>query len=133
MSNDTIKKIEEYKSRLAALEQELYAELAQLPRRYGFANADEFIAAIRRSTGVKKGRKTAAAKPAKAGKPAKAAKGGRKARVKITPEIEAQVKELAEAGKTGAEIVKATGISLPSVQNLKKKLGLVKARGGAAA
>ena len=46
-------------------------------------------------------------------------------RVKLPPEIEAQVKSLAEAGKTGNQIAAATGISLPSVQNLKKKLGLV--------
>ena len=31
-------------------------------------------------------------------------------------------------GKTGAEIAKAAGISLPSVQNIKKALGLVKKR-----
>jgi hypothetical protein len=31
-------------------------------------------------------------------------------------------------GRTGAEIAKAVRISLPSVQNIKKALGLVKAR-----
>ena len=51
--------------------------------------------------------------------------------MKITPEIVEKVKALATAGKTGSAIAKATGISLPSVQNLKKKLGLVKARGKA--
>ena len=39
-----------------------------------------------------------------------------------------EVKKLVEAKKTGAEIAKALGISLPSVQNIKKALGLVKAR-----
>ena len=32
------------------------------------------------------------------------------------------------AGKTGAAIAKSVGISLPSVQNIKKALGLVQAR-----
>ncbi|MBK8475673.1 MAG: helix-turn-helix domain-containing protein [Opitutaceae bacterium] len=138
MAQDTIKKIAEYKTRLADLERELFAQLAQLPAQYGFASAEEFIAAFRQAVAGKPGRKPGkAAKAAKvegepkAEKPAKAAKrgkGGRKARVKITPEIIAEVKSLAEGGKTGKEIAKATGISLPSVQNLKKKLGLVAKR-----
>jgi hypothetical protein len=40
-----------------------------------------------------------------------------------------RVKELTEAGKTGPEIAAAVGISMPSVQNIKKAFGLVKARG----
>jgi hypothetical protein len=36
-----------------------------------------------------------------------------------------------QAGQSGAEIAKAFGISLPSVQNIKKEAGLVKARGAA--
>jgi len=123
MAQDTIKKIAEYKTRLADLERELFAQLAKLPAQYGFASAEEFIVAFRKAVAGKPGRK--AGKGPKAAKVAKAGKGGRKARVKITPEIVAQVKSLAEAGKTGNEIAKATGISLPSVQNLKKKLGLV--------
>lgn len=122
MAQDTIKKIAEYKTRLADLERELFAQLAKLPAQYGFASAEDFIVAFRKSVAGKPGRK-----PGKAAKAAAVKKtaSGRKARVKITPEIEAQVKSLAEAGKTGKQIAAATGISLPSVQNLKKKLGLV--------
>ena len=122
MAQDTLKKIAQYKSRLADLERELFVQLAKLPAQYGFATAEEFIAAFRKAVGNKPGRK-----PGKVGKTAapKASNGGRKPRVKITPEIEAQVKSLTEAGKTGAEIAKATGVSLPSVGNIKKKLGLV--------
>ena len=40
--------------------------------------------------------------------------------------MRAEVKSMVEAGKTGTEIVAALGISLPSVQNIKKALGLVK-------
>ncbi len=35
---------------------------------------------------------------------------------------------MVEGDKTGAEIAKSLGISLPSVQNIKKALGLVKKR-----
>lgn len=125
MAQDTLKKITEYKNRLADLERELFSELAKLPAQYGFATAEEFIVAVRKAVAGKPGRKAGKAPKAAA----KAAKGGRKPRVKITPEIAAQVKSLAEAGKTGTAIAAATGISLPSVQNLKKKLGLVGKKG----
>jgi DNA-binding CsgD family transcriptional regulator len=39
------------------------------------------------------------------------------------------VKAAVEAGRTGAQIAKEFGISVPSVQNIKKELGLVKKRG----
>jgi len=71
--------------------------------------------------------------PAKTAKPAvkKAApvKSAKKAKpVKITPEIKSQVIALVQAGRTGAEIAKEICISLPSVQNIKKEAGLVKAK-----
>ena len=121
MAQDTLKKIAVYKTRLADLERELFVQLAKLPAQYGFASAEEFIAAVRKAVDSKPGRKFSKASKPAGEKPS----AGRKPRVKITPEIEAQVKSLAEAGKTGAEIAAATGVSLPSVGNIKKKLGLV--------
>jgi hypothetical protein len=57
------------------------------------------------------------------------AKGGAKRhRAVITDDTRKDVKKLVEAGKTGGEIAKVLGISLPSVQNIKKALGLVKAK-----
>ena len=53
---------------------------------------------------------------------------GRRRRAKITDETRDELKKLVQAGKTGNEIAKTLGISLPSVQNIKKALGLV--RGG---
>jgi hypothetical protein len=47
-------------------------------------------------------------------------------RTEITAAIRATVKNLVKAGKSGAEIAKAVGISSASVQNVKKALGLVK-------
>lgn len=118
MPKDTVQTISETRKKLAQLEKKLHAELAKLPAKFGFASADEFLAAFRASTGGKSSPKAKAAKSSK-----------RKARVEITDEIIAKVKKLVDDGKTGGEIVKAVGISLPSVQNIKKKLGLVKKRG----
>jgi DNA invertase Pin-like site-specific DNA recombinase len=53
---------------------------------------------------------------------------GRRRRAKITEETRAAVRKLVESNKTGAAIAKELKISLPSVQNIKKSLGLVKAR-----
>lgn len=122
MAQDTLKKIAQYKSRLAELERELFVQLAKLPAQFGFDSADDFIAAFRQSVSGKQGRRVG--KGVKAAL-AKKAPAGRKPRAKITDEIVEQVKKLVGEGKTGSEIAAATGISLPSVQNLKKKLGLV--------
>jgi hypothetical protein len=46
----------------------------------------------------------------------------------IDDAMRAEVKKLLKAGKTGAEVAKEVGISLPSVQNIKKAFGLVKER-----
>jgi hypothetical protein len=52
----------------------------------------------------------------------------RRKRSVITDDTRTSVKKMVEAGKTGSQIAKSLGISLPSVQNIKKALGLVKAR-----
>ena len=129
MVTEKIKELEAARAKVASLEETIQAErnkaLAALPAEYGFDSADDFIAAVRAAVGGggKRGRKRgrkAAKKPAAAGKTRK--------RAVITDETRAEVKKLAEAGKTGAEIAKEVGISLPSVQNIKKALGLVKKR-----
>lgn len=122
MLNDKLKKLAADKARLAKLEASLMAEaqrkLAGLPAEYGFHNVNDFIKAVKQAAG---GRRGSAAK-AKGGKP-------RRSRAVITDATRAKVKALAAAGKTGSEIAAAAGISLPSVHNIKKALGLVKARG----
>lgn len=119
-----IKELEELKARAAKLaasiEAERTAELAALPAKYGY-DLNSFIKALKQASGVRKSRKGA--------KAAKAPKAeGKRTRAKITPELKEQVKEAVVAGKTGAEIAAQFGISLPSVQNIKKEFGLVKAR-----
>lgn len=136
MFNEQLAKIEKAKAEIAAAEAKLasdrVAALARLPSEFGYDNLNDFIKAVKAAYGKggkakgKPGRKPKAAAAAKAPK----AKKGKRA--KITDEIKAQVKALAEAGKTGQEIAKALGISAPSVQNIKKAFGMVKARGAAA-
>ncbi|MEX2045034.1 MAG: helix-turn-helix domain-containing protein [Opitutus sp.] len=133
MVTNKLKELAATRAKLASLEQaianELNRELASLPSKYGFASADDFARAVRAAGGVgrRRGRppKSAARKAGKV----KAA-GGRKRRKRavITDATRALVKKLVEAGKTGSEIAKAVRISLPSVQNVKKALGLVKKR-----
>ena len=124
MVTNKLKELEAARARIATLEKsiasELNAELAALPAKYGFDSAAAFTAAVKAAG---RGRKRRGAKPAKAGPGRK-----RRRRAVITDATRASVKKLVEGGKTGAEIGKALGISLPSVQNIKKALGLVKKR-----
>jgi len=114
-----IKELEATKARVASLEKSIAAqlqkELSALPGQFGFGSVDAFVKAVKAAAGKRR---------APAPKKAKAAKKRRK-RAVITDATRAEVKKLVEAGKTGGEIAKAVKISLPSVQNIKKALGLV--------
>ncbi len=127
MVNEVVKELEAARAKVAALEAELSKErqqkLAGLPKEYGFDNVEDFIRALREAGGIRRGRRR--------GRPAKAVPGGKRRgkRAKITPEVKEKVKAAVQANKTGAQIAKELGISVPSVQNIKKELGLVKARG----
>lgn len=123
MVTNKLKKLQEYQRQMAKLEKELAGfnrQLLALPGKYGFKSMDEFITALRAAS---KAPKAAGVKT-----PAVKSDTGRKARVAITPEIKQKVKALVAEDKTGAEIAKSLNISLPSVQNIKKELGLVKKR-----
>jgi DNA-binding NarL/FixJ family response regulator len=104
----------------AVVQTQLKKELASLPAKYGFAGVDDFVDAVRSASG----RPSRGRPSGKRGGPGKK----RRHRALITDETRAQVKKLVEAGKTGAQIAQMVGISLPSVQNVKKALGLVKKR-----
>ena len=122
MLSDKLKELEATRAKLASLEQavqaELISELAGLPAKYGFESVAAFVSAVRDASSTRLGRRK--------GKPAKPVPGKRRKRARVTDEVRAEVKKLVEAGKTGAEIAKATGVSLPTVQNIKKALGLVR-------
>lgn len=125
MITDKIKELEATKAKIVSLEKsiatQLQDELSALPAQYGFETVQAFIKAVKAAAGGrrKKSKGKAAAKV-----------GGEKKRTRatITDETRAELKKLAEEGKSGPEIAAALGISLPSVQNIKKALGLVKAR-----
>ena len=127
MVTKQIKELEVTKAKIVALEKSiakrLHKELSTLHDKYGFGSLQEFIRALKGSSGP------GSYKPARKVKAPKAAsKVKRRKRAIITDETRASVKKLVEAGKTGSQIAKSLGISLPSVQNIKKALGLVKAR-----
>ena len=121
MVTDNIKELAAARAKVVALEQSIAKEMKQklvkLPSEYGFDSLSSFIKALKQAAGGR------GAKADKVGRPGKRAK-----RAKITPELKESVKEAVKAGKTGAAIAKEFGISLPSVQNIKKEFGLVKKR-----
>lgn len=122
MLTEKLKALEATRAKLTVLEQavqaELRSELAALPAKYGFENVATFVAAVRAAGGRRRGRPPTKAAPAPTGQ--------RRRRAKVTDATRAEVKKLADAGKTGAEIARAVGVSLPTVQNIKKALGLVR-------
>jgi len=133
MFTSQIKQLNAARARVARLESSIASKrdrvLAGLPTSYGFSDLASFIAALEHAQGsgpARKGRKPGRPAKAKGDKLSRPRKTRKRAR--ITDEIRAEVKKLLEEKKTGSAIAKAVGISLPSVQNIKKALGMVKAR-----
>ncbi len=132
MITDTQKQIAATKAKLEALEKKAAAEsakkLTNLHKDLGFATRADLIAALSslETGGAKRGRKPKAAAEAKAPAAKKASKRAKRAR--ITEELKAKVIEAVNAGGKGAAIAKEFGISIPSLQNIKKAAGLTKAR-----
>ena len=124
MVTDAVKELQAAKAKVVALEQslakELNQKLAKLPAEYGFDSLSAFFKAVTAAAGGRRGPKAVKA----TGKPGKRGK-----RARLTPELKDKVKSAVNAGKTGAAIAKEFGISVPSVQNIKKEFGLVKKRG----
>ena len=104
---------------------ERIAELASLHESYGYDDLKSFIAALKQASGRK-------SKPGRKAKVAKVKKAKR-TRAKITDAIRAEVKSSLELGLAVATVAKTAGISVASVNNIKKQLGLVKSRGAAEA
>ena len=119
MITNKLKELELAKAKVEELqksvEQDMRRELAGLPAKFGFDSAAAFIFAVKAASGGRRGR------PVKNG-------AKKRSRAVITDETRAEVKKLVAAGKTGSEIADGLGISLPSVQNIKKALGLVKSK-----
>ena len=117
MPSNKIKEIAAYKAKIAALEKAVAAEqlkkLSGLHKEVGLTSTADLIAALQ---GLKKSSRKSA--PKRKGK-----------RARITAAIKAEVGKAVKAGKKGAEIASQFSISIPSIQNIKTELGLVKKRG----
>jgi len=128
MVTTKIKQLDAVRAKLAHLEKtvevELRRELAVLHKQYGFSDLKSFFKAVRAAAGG--GIQEASRKVGRSKKVAETPKTRKRA--KITAAIRARVKKLVQAGKSASKIAKAVGISLPSVQNIKKAFGLVKSR-----
>lgn len=118
-----VEKLEAARRELAKLEAKRQRDLGKLAPSLGFASTEELIGALQQTlkSGAKPGPKPGAKAFAKQ-------KAGRKKRAVITKQTEASVASYAKRKWTSAKIAAKLDISVPTVQNIKKRLGLVKAR-----
>ena len=117
MTKNTFLQLEKYRAKVVELEKEValrQKKLLALPGRFGFRTVGDMIGALE------------AAASAAGGAFRKARVKSRRKRTKITAGVRANVKSLVGEGLTGAAVAKKLGISVASVQNIKKKLGLVR-------
>jgi hypothetical protein len=114
MVTDKIKELAKIEARALelkkAIARERASELAGLPRKYGYASLKEFIGALK-AAGGKKGRSK-----------------GRKKPVRITPELKASIVKALKEKKPASAVAKESGVSIASVNLIKKAAGLVKAK-----
>jgi transposase len=150
MLKEKLQEIDQLKSKLAKAEQSL---LDQLHSMVGFASRSDLVKKLQ-SIGSAKVKKTAKKAPRKAAKkatrkaarkvaekapekaPEKVAKkavkkvarksGGRRKRTTITPELRNDIIAEIKGGATGAAVAKKFGVSVPTVQNIKKAAGLIR-------
>ena len=124
MKPTELKKLLAVRQKLSAIEAKLgkkmQREMASLPEKYGYDGMETFIAALQELSGG----------VGSAGIAAKGKAKGKRKRGKVTDEVKQKVKALFEAEKTGREVAEAVGLSLPTIQNIKKELKLVKERKG---
>jgi len=135
MLKDKLNEIEKHKSKLASLQQALLEDLHSI---LGYAKRSALIQELqglggpkRRKTTSRKTKKTAARKtaPRKAATKKVAAKATkRRKRTTITPQLKNDIIAAVKGGATGAAVAKQFGVSVPTVQNIKKAAGLIKKR-----
>lgn len=135
MLSSKIKELADYKAKIVELEkvvlEEREAALARAHADLGFASRGDLIKALRalEKAGPKRGRK-----PGR--KAAATEKKARRKRTTITPELRESILAAVKEGGTGSAVAKKFGVSLPTVQNIKRAAGLTrttpeKAAGGA--
>lgn len=114
-----------YKQLVTRLEKSLARgnqKLLQLPAKYGFRSVKDLIAALKVAEKQDPASSSARAKSM----PGKRTRGRKRA--KITVQTKALVQSLAKEGKTGIVIARKVGISVPSVANIKRELGLTRTK-----
>lgn len=129
MPRNQFQQLQEYQKKIAELQSQMEREsrkLLALPARLGFQSVDELITALQAVS--RSGAPARAGRGRPAGSAASAGGKTRRRRSKITPEMKQQLKSMVGQGKTGAQIADNLGISLPSVANIKRELGLSKRR-----
>ena len=113
MITDKLKQLAEAETKARklkeAIERERAKELAVLPQKYGYGSLREFVAALKAVAGKKASRR-------------------RKKRTRITPKLKTDVVRGLKGGKAASAVAKESGISVASVNLIKKAAGLVKAR-----
>ncbi len=129
--------LNDLRQKIAKLEAARDQDLRSAPALFGYKTAADFVKEIGRvnqldvrvhgSASSPRVEPAASAQAALAASQSAAPKKKR-TRAVITDATRAQVKKLVNQNRTAGEIAKAVGISMPSVQNIKKALGLVKAR-----
>lgn len=101
--------IEKYKKKIADLERQVNEErrqkLVNLHQELGYGSRRELISALQSLPG---------------------GKGGKGRRTVITPELRSQIEAAIREGKTGTAVAREFGVSVPTVQNIKKQRGLVR-------
>lgn len=122
MHSKKTRRLEAAKALVARLESELVRELAGLHAHYGFRDVRTFLISVEKAahTGGRKANARVNSLP----------RGRKRRRTQITDDMRREVRKLVMEGKTGGEIAATVGISLPSVQNIKREAGLVQARNG---
>jgi hypothetical protein len=119
MIKENAKRLADYQAKVAELQTQVEKErtraLAHLHEEYGFASVKELIKAIRRAAG-------------RGGRRAGRKSSGHRKHARITAELKVKIKGAIQKGKTGSQVASEYGVSLPSVYNIKKAFGLVKAR-----
>ena len=117
MITDKIKELEQLRNQAAALEkrieEEKAAKLASMHAEVGLESTEALISALR---GLAK-------KPRRAKQPPK-----RRKRVRLTPAQKENIAKEIKGGLKGTEAAKKFGVSLPTIQKIKKDFGLVKSR-----
>ena len=130
MLSSKIKELADYKAKIVELERAVLEEresaLSRAHSDLGFASRSDLIKALNalEKAGPKRGRK----KGAKAAS-APTEKKARRKRTTITPELRDSILAAVKEGGTGTAVAKKFGVSLPTVQNIKRAAGLTRAAG----